>query len=336
MTKLKQVNDLINGNLIGNPDYEIKDINSLYKANKGEITFTKDDNIDINKINAGCLIVKKESALKYKNIIYVENPYEAFSVLLNFFRPEPEFRQGKIISIDSTAKICKEVIIGDFSFIGKNSIIGDNTKIHSNVSIYSNVKIGKNCKIYSNVVIREDVVIGDNVIIHSGAIIGSDGFGYYRDNQNTAHKIPQRGRVIIEKNCEIGANVCIDRSTVEDTIIEENVKLDNLIQVGHNVIIGKNTTISALTGISGSTKIGKDVIMAGQVGIADHIEIADGSIIAGKTGITGTIKKRGIYAGYPYQDIRSWRKSIVLFKNLENIVERIKILEKKIEKKEEK
>lgn len=336
MAKLGEIAKLINGELVGDNDYEIDNINSLYKANKREITFSKSDDIKLDKLNAGALIVKENSKIQYKNLIIVKNPYEAFSILLNFFRPEPKFKTGHQISIDKSAKIGNKVIIGDFTFIANDVSIGDGSEIHSNVSIYSNVKIGKNCKIYSNVVIREDVEIGDNVIIHSGAVIGSDGFGYYRDNENTPHKIPQRGRVIIMDNCEIGANVCIDRSTVEDTLIESNVKLDNLIQVGHNVIIGRNTTISALTGISGSTKIGNNVIMAGQVGIADHIEIADGSIIAGKTGITGTIKKRGIYAGYPYQDIRSWRKSVVLFKNLESIVERIKNIEEIIFNKEDK
>ncbi|UCH95891.1 MAG: UDP-3-O-(3-hydroxymyristoyl)glucosamine N-acyltransferase, partial [Candidatus Aminicenantes bacterium] len=202
--------------------------------------------------------------------------------------------------------------------------------------IYPHVKIGKNCLIYSQVVIREEVEIGDHVIIQPGAVIGADGFGFTRLSDGTPVKIPQKGKVVIGSYCEIGANTCIDRATIEKTVLGDYVKLDNLIQVGHNVRIGKGTAISALTGISGSVEIGENVIMGGQVGIADHAKIADGVMVVAKTGIHGHVKKKGIIAGIPHQDFMTWKKDQAIFKNLEKYVDRIKQLEKKIKEMEEK
>jgi UDP-3-O-[3-hydroxymyristoyl] glucosamine N-acyltransferase len=198
------------------------------------------------------------------------------------------------------------------------------------------VKIGKNCLVYSNVIIREGVEIGDDVIIHSGAVIGADGFGFTRDSNGIPIKIPQKGSLIVGNGCEIGANTCIDRSTIEETVLNSHVKLDNLVQIGHNVTIGSGTAISSQTGISGSTVIGQGVTMGGQVGIADHVKIADGVMIAAKTGVTGNIDKRGIVAGIPHTGIREWRKSWVIFRNLEKYIDRIKVLEEKIREMEEK
>ena len=220
--------------------------------------------------------------------------------------------------------------------MGENSEIGENTEIHSGVIIYNDVKIGNDCIIYSNVVIREDVDIGDNVIIQPGVVIGGDGFGFTRLQDGTPVKVPQKGKVIIGSHCEIGANTCIDRSTIEETVLGDYVKLDNMVQVGHNVKIGKFTAISAHAGISGSVQVGENVIMGGQVGIADHVKIVDGVMIAAKSGISGNIKRKGIVAGIPHQDIRKWRKNHAIFRNLDNYVERIKALEKKIKEMEEK
>jgi UDP-3-O-[3-hydroxymyristoyl] glucosamine N-acyltransferase len=260
----------------------------------------------------------------------------AFARLLDYFFPHYRFNEGidTHASVSAGAVIGKNVSIGAFSFVGENTRIGENTEIHSGVNIYRNVTIGKNCLIYSNVVIREDVEIGDNVIIQPGAVIGADGFGFTRLKDGTPVKVPQKGRVIIGNHCEIGANTCIDRSTIEETVLEDYVKLDNLVQVGHNVKIGKFTAISAQTGISGSVDIGANVIMGGQVGIADHVAIADGVMIAAKTGISGNVTQRSIVAGIPHQDMRKWRKNIAIVKNLEDYVERIKSLEKRINQKQ--
>jgi UDP-3-O-[3-hydroxymyristoyl] glucosamine N-acyltransferase len=337
MITLKKAAELVEGKLKGDPDYQISGINSVHSATRKEISFLARD-INIDKIDAGALIVKQGSSIPYPNLIFVESPYLSFARLLEFFFPSQRFNQqiDKNAYVSPGASIGKEVTIGPFSYIGDGAVVGDGTEIHAGVAVYRDTVIGRNCLIYSNVVVMDNVRIGDRVIIHPGAVIGSDGFGFTRDNDGCLVKIPQKGKVIIGNSCEIGANVCIDRSTIEATELKENVKLDNLVQVGHNVKIGKSTAVSGLTGISGSAEIGAQVTVAGQVGIADHIKIADGTMIAGKTGVTKNIKEKTILAGYPCQEIGEWRRSHVLLRNLEKTVKRIKDLEKRIQELEEK
>ncbi len=329
---LKNISQLVEGELKGDPGFEIASINSLYKANENEITFSVKDDIKIETLKAGALIVGKNSRIVYPNLIYVQEPYLAFARLLEHFFPHRRFNAGidENAYVAPGAVLCENVSLGAFAYVGENSQIGENTEIHTGVKIYRNVKIGKNCLIYANVVIREDVEIGDHVIIQPGAVIGADGFGFTRLQNGTPIKVPQKGKVIIGSHCEIGANTCIDRSTIEETVLDDYVKTDNLVQVGHNVKIGQFTAISALSGISGSANIGQNVIMGGQVGIADHISIPDGVMIAAKTGVSGSIKEKCIVAGYPHMDIRQWRRSIAVFRNLESFADRIKYLETKI------
>ncbi len=324
MINLKAITQLVDGELKGDPTFEITTVNALHKAGASEITFSVKDSIKAETLAAGALIVKKGSSLGYANLVYVDEPYRAFARLLDFFYPHRRFSEGidKNVHIEPGAEIGVGVSIGAFSYIGGDSVIGENTEIHSGVKIYTNVKIGKNCLIYSNVVIREDVEIGDNVILQPGVVIGADGFGFTRLEDGTPVKVPQKGRVIIGNHCEIGANTCIDRSTVEETQLKDYVKLDNLVQVGHNVTIGKYCAISALSGISGSVNIGEHVIMGGQVGIADHAKIADGVMVAAKCGISGNIKKeKSIVAGIPHQDMRKWRRSVAIYRNLDEYLE---------------
>jgi len=294
--------------------------------------------MDASRLRAGALIVAADSPIAYANLVLVPDPQLAFALLLEHFHPRVPFCTGIAASseIAATARMDANVSVGPFSSIGADCQVGADTEIHANVAIYHHVRIGRQCLIYSNVVIRENVEIGDRVIIHPGAVIGADGFGFGRTADGTAVKIPQKGKVIIGDGCEIGANTCIDRSTIEETVLAENVKLDNLVQIGHNVRIGRNTAISSQTGISGSTRIGAQVIMGGQVGIADHIEIADGVMIAAKSGVTGSVKTRMIIAGIPHQEIGAWRKNMVLARNLAEWKEKVRILEKKIKELEEK
>jgi len=338
MIKLKKITEIIGGELKGDPDHAVSSVNSLKNARKNEIAFSDQDQIDLKTINAGALIVKKSSHIVYPNLIYVEYPYIAFAQILHLFFPHRRFNEGidELAYVAKSAVLGKNVSVGTFSHIGDHVRIEDETEIHAGVIIYPGVKIGKQCIIYSNVVIREDVDIGNQVIIQPGAIIGSDGFGFTRKSDGSIVKIPQKGRVIIGDHCEIGANTCIDRSTIEKTDLKAYVKTDNLVQIGHNVTIGRSSTLSGQTGISGSTEIGENVIMGGQVGIGDHLKIADGVMIAGKTGVTGNIKEKSIVAGYPHQDIKQWRKNQVLFRNLEKFIERIKSLEKRVKELEEK
>lgn len=338
MINLKETARLINGELKGDPGFVIQSVNSIEKAGPKEISFSVKDNIDCKAIDAGALVVGRQSTLQYPNLIYVNEPYAAFAVLLDFFFPRRRFNE----TVDANAFVAESAVIGNnvsigvFSYVGAGCRIGDNCEIHSGVRIYPGVKIGKDCLIYSNVVIREEVDIGDNVIIQPGVVIGGDGFGFTRTADGRPVKIPQKGKVVIGNRCEIGANTCIDRSTIEETVLKDDVKLDNLVQVGHNVRIGKGTAISALAGISGSVEIGENVIMGGMVGIADHAKITDGVMVAGKTGIHGHVKKKGIIAGIPHQDFMEWKRSHVIFKNLEKYIERIKQLEKTIQEIENK
>jgi UDP-3-O-[3-hydroxymyristoyl] glucosamine N-acyltransferase len=338
MPSLQKLCDLIDGTLHGDPHYTIRSINSIDRASADEITFAATDNINTAAIKAGALIVRQNSTIHYPNLIKVDEPYQAFAILMQFFFPENRF--GDSIHpqafISDTAKLADKVSVGMFTYIGDQTTIGENSDIHPMVAIYNNVKIGRGCTIYANVTIRENVEIGDHVLIHPGTVIGADGFGFYRLRDRIPYKIPQRGKVIIGNHCEIGANCCIDRSTIENTIIEDHVKLDNMVQIGHNVTVGEGTTISALTGISGSVKIGKKVIMGGQVGIADHINIGEGVMIAGKTGITKDVPANTIISGSPHLEIRQWRKNYAIFRNLDKYIERIKNLEKKINQLEEK
>lgn len=331
--KLSKIAEIVNGSLKGCPDLEIKNLKSIEHANKNDITFMVGNNEE-KPTKAGALILKEGSKKEHENIIYVKEPYEAISILLELFYPQEDvfgsIKKGNYY-VDDSSVLGKNASIGQFTSIAKNCNIGDNTIIDPCVTIYNDVKIGKNCKIYSNVVIREKVEIGDNVIIHGGAVIGADGFGFTRLSNGLPCKVPQKGCVKIGSNCEIGANTCIDRSTLDITILGDYVKLDNLVQIGHNCILGDGTAISALTGISGSVKVGKNVIMGGQVGLADHIEIADGVMIAAKSGISGSIKKRGIFAGTPHTEFKQWKRNQVIFRNLEKYIERIKDLEEKVE-----
>jgi len=340
MPNLKKITEIISGQLKGDPAREITGIQALKKAGSNEITFLAKgkESQDLSAIKAGALIVTADSRIDYPNLVHVADPQLAFARLLDFFYPRQPFNTGIAAnaSISEKARLADHVRIGPFSVVGDNSEIGENTEIHAGVVVYRDVKIGRDCLIYSHVVIRENVEIGDRVIIHPGAVIGADGFGYGHSADGTPVKIPQKGKVIIGAGCEIGANTCIDRSTIEETVLNENVKLDNLVQVGHNVHIGKNTIISSQTGISGSTEIGANVIMGGQVGIADHIQIADNVMIAAKSGVSGSVKTKMIVAGYPHQEIGSWRKNMVLARNLAEWKDKLRLIENKIKKLEEK
>ncbi|MEN8154802.1 MAG: UDP-3-O-(3-hydroxymyristoyl)glucosamine N-acyltransferase [Acidobacteriota bacterium] len=336
MKSLKTINKLLQGSLKGDPGYRIKGVNSLDSAMEDEIAIAAKDLPDTKNIKAGALVVKEGSNINHKNLIYVKDPYIALSELIGYFFPDKRFCEGIMdnVYISPDAVIGKNVSIGNFSYIGNGVLVGDNCEIHAGVVLYDNVNVGEGTKIYSNVVIREEVVVGRNSIIQPGAVIGSDGFGFARDNEGRPVKIPQKGNVKIGENCEIGANVCIDRSTLETTIIKDNVKIDNLVQIGHNVKVGKSTSISAQSGISGSTEVGDNVIMAGQVGLADHIRVGNNVIVAAKAGITGNVKDKSIVAGIPHQDLMSWKKSHVILRNIEKYIDKIKILEKKVDKME--
>ena len=338
MVNLKQISELVNGTLQGEPSLPISGINALEKAGPGEITFLAKKEFDRRRIRAAALIVSRDNPIEYPNLVRVDEPYQAFAIMLAFFHPRKKFCPDvdPRAAIAASAVLEENVTVGPFSFVGENSRIGRNSEIHAGVVIYDGVRIGSDCLIYASVVIRENVTIGNGVIIQPGAVIGADGFGFTRQADGAPIKIPQVGRVVIGDHCEIGANTCIDRSTIEETELQEGVKLDNLVQIGHNVTIGRHSAISAQTGIAGSTRIGAGVIMGGQVGVADHLHIADGVMVAAKSGISGSIKEKMIVSGNPHQEISRWRRSYALLRHLDEYRERIKSLEEKIKELEAK
>jgi UDP-3-O-[3-hydroxymyristoyl] glucosamine N-acyltransferase len=279
--------------------------------------------LDENIISA---VVTFEEFADLVNIpaVIVEKDEKLIIKLIDIFYPEKKIKGiiSELADIHSTVLISENVQIDAFVSIGTNCKIGKNTFIGSKVAIGDNVTIGENCKIYPNVVIYDDCIIGNNVILHSGAVIGADGFGYI----NTAErhfKIRQIGNVILEDNVEIGANTCIDRSTLSSTVIGKGTKIDNLVQIAHNVKVGENCIIVSQVGIAGSTKIGNRVVIAGQAGIPDHIEITDDVTLGPCSTPTGSIKEKGVYLGSPLMHYRDFMKNAAVMKNLYELKKKV-------------
>ncbi|MFO7810472.1 MAG: UDP-3-O-(3-hydroxymyristoyl)glucosamine N-acyltransferase [Candidatus Delongbacteria bacterium] len=317
------------------PEKKIRDINKIEDAGSEEIAFLHNPKYfnQINTTRAGAVIAPKDiSCNRDIPILKVDDPYGAFlKVLVEFHPVLPTVEKGidKNVSLGKEVKIGKDPSIGPFVSVGANSVIGDNVQIHSGASISANVTIGNNVIIYSNVSVREKCVIGNNVIIQPGAVIGSDGFGF-APNQSAYDKIPQVGNVIIEDDVEIGANTCIDRATLGSTIVRRGAKLDNLMQIAHNVDIGQNTAMAAQTGISGSTSIGDNCMVGGQVGFVGHIKIGSGVMIGAQAGVSKDLKDGSVVTGTPCREISKQRKIDASLSRLPDIIYKIRDVEKKI------
>ncbi|MFN3479270.1 MAG: UDP-3-O-(3-hydroxymyristoyl)glucosamine N-acyltransferase [Thermodesulfovibrionales bacterium] len=331
--RLKEIAEIISGEIKGDPELEIKGVSGVTDALEGDITFLSDNRYlkDCLSSKASCVIVREFVEDIKKTQIKVKNPYYAFAILLDLFHPREKEEEG--ISpqayVSERARIGKGVTIYPFVFISDDAEIGEDTVIYPFVFVGKGSTIGSSCLVYSNVTIREGVRIGNRVIIHAGAVIGSDGFGYVFE-QERHYKIPQVGGVIIGDDVEIGANVTIDRATTGNTIIGNGTKIDNLVQIGHNVRIGENTIIVAQVGIGGSATIGRHVMLGGQTGISDHATIEDGTMVGARSGVMGYLKQ-GIFSGTPVIPHRDWLKSSALFARLPEILKRIKEIEDKLE-----
>lgn len=332
--------DFLNGEIVGNPDEKVNGISKIEEGQKGSLSFLANPKYSkyLYTTQASIVLINKDFNIEGEiatTLIKVDNAYKAFASLLELYNQNKPVKTGidKLAFVDDTAVVGEDVYIGGFTYVGRNVEIGANSKIYPQAYIGDNVKIGDNTIIYSGVKIYEDCIIGSNCIIHSGTVIGSDGFGFAPQEGTEYKKIPQVGNVIIEEWVEIGSNVSIDRATMGSTIIRKGVKLDNLIQVAHNVEVGENTVIAAQSGVAGSTKIGKDCMIAAQVGIVGHLEIADKVKIAAQSGVSANITKEGrIVFGSPADDIHKTKRSIAVFKNLPDLRTKVIELERKIEK----
>ncbi len=340
--KLKDAADYVGGVVIGNPDTAISNIAKIEEAKEGDLTFLYLPAYEkfLATTKASAVIISPEFKKTRDDISYVEvkNPNVAFQKIITTFL-KPKLNLNGIdpsASINAGAKLGKNVAIGKNVVISAGCEIGDNTIIFHNTVIMDNVKVGANCLIYPNVSIREECILGNNVIVHSNTCIGSDGFGYVPNQKGEYEKVPQIGNVVLEDDVELGSNVSVDRAAFGSTLIKKGVKIDNLIQIAHNVVIGEHTAIAAQAGISGSTKIGKHCMIAGQVGIVGHIEIADGTIIGAQSGVSKSLPKPGKYRGSPAQDMSAQLRVEAQMRNLPSISEKIKKLEEKIASLEQK
>lgn len=330
--KLKEISTIIDGKLIGDGELEISGVSGISDAKDGYITFVADKKWlkNINECNASAFILKEEIKELSKPQVIVKNPQYCFAKLLALFYKHPHPNKGisKYAFVSEKAKLADDISIQPYAFVADSAKIGSGCIIYPNVFIGEGVEIGKDCIIYPNVVILHGVQIGNNVIIHSGAVIGADGFGYVQE-RGIYHKIPQVGTVIIEDDVEIGANSTIDRATTGATIIGKGSKIDNLVQVGHNVRVGSNVILVSQTGIGGSSEIGDGAVLGGQVGVADHVTIEAGTIIAAKAGVMGKIS-RGIYSGAPVLPHKEWWRAVSIFNKLPDLKRKVDELENKV------
>lgn len=334
--KLEEAARIVGGNIIGSKDINISSLAKIEEAKPGDLTFLYLDKYEkfFPVTKAAAILVKPGFKKSRNDISYieVEHPHKAFSKLLNhFFKPD-----YKISGIDTAASIHPSALIGENTAIGKNVVISSGCKIGKNVKIFHNTvlledaEVDDNTVIYQNVSIREKCKIGKNVIIHCNSVIGSDGFGYDMDENGVFQKIPQIGIVIIEDNVEIGSNVSVDRASLGATVIKRGVKIDNLVQIAHNVFIDENSVIAGQAGIAGSSKIGKNCFILGQAGVSGHIEIADNVVLHVQSGTGKSITKPGKYFGSPAKEIKEAFKLESHYRNLPEYAERIKLLENEI------
>ena len=331
----EQIAGILEGEVVGNPMAEVFRLSKIEEGTEGSLTFLSNPKYlnYIYSTKASVTIVNDTFVADTElttTLIKVQDAYAAFSKLLAYYNEVKQHKSG----IEQPSFIAPTVIygenlyLGSFSYLGENVVIGNNVKIYPNCFIGDNVVLGNNVTLFAGTKIYSETIIGNNCTIHSGAVIGSDGFGFAPNPDGTYTKIPQIGNVIIEDNVDIGSCTTVDRATMGSTIIRKGVKLDNQIQIAHNVEIGENTVIAAQTGVAGSTKIGKNGMIGGQVGISGHLHIGDNVRIQAQSGIGKNIKDNEILQGSPAFAYNDFSKSFVHFKNLPKIVAEIKELKK--------
>ncbi|MDR3094471.1 MAG: UDP-3-O-(3-hydroxymyristoyl)glucosamine N-acyltransferase [Bacteroidales bacterium] len=333
--------DFIKGEIAGDANVTVSSFAKIEEGRPGSLSFLANPKYEKYLYETASSIVIVNKAQKITNsvnatLIKVDDAYMAFASLLELYHsslPEKTGREEPV-SVAASAQLGKDVFLGAFSCIGENACIGDGVKIHPQVYIGENVRIGDRTVLYPGVKVYRGCVIGSDCVLHAGVVIGADGFGFAPQTGADFKKIPQIGNAVIEDRVEIGANTCIDRATMGSTIIRRGVKLDNLIQVGHNVEIGENTVIASQTGISGSTKVGANCMLAGQVGLAGHLTIADGTKIGAQSGLNSSVTEpESTIMGTPAFGYKDWLRSSIIFKQLPNMKRKIDELDKKLNEK---
>ena len=334
----QQIAMLLGGKVIGDTNRKVSDVGPIESAHEGQLSFLCDAKYLHHLPQTGASVVLMTDSIAFEGetnatLIRVENARAAMGQLLSLvakaMNPAKQgIEQPSFISEGVT--IPEDAYIGAFAYIGKNVQLGKGVQIYPHTYIGDNVRIGDNTILYSGVKVYYNCVIGKDCILHAGVVVGSDGFGFEPDAQGVNQKLPQIGNVIIEDDVEIGANTTVDRAMMGSTIIRRNAKLDNLVQVAHNVEIGESTFMCAQVGVAGSTKVGSHCILAGQVGVAGHITIADNCVFGAQSGIANNVKKPGMYQGSPVIDAMNWRRSVVGFKQLPDLMKKIQELERKV------
>lgn len=334
--KVKEIAQLVGGEVSGDGDALISGINGIREASEGDIAFilSKEYAPTINMTKASCVIIPRILTGEFKkSVIKVDNPSIAFSKIVDIFMPgripHPRGIHPAAI-VAKNAKVASSVTMGPYVVVEDGASIGEGTSLYPFSYIGHNTVVGKNCVIYPNVTIREGVSIGNRVIIHAGSAIGSDGFGYDTDKDGTHVKIPQLGTVVIEDDVEIGSCVTIDRARFAKTIISKGCKIDNLVQIAHNVKLGPNCIMAGQSGISGSSEIGRNVILAGQVGLADHVKLGDFCVVGAKSGVSKSFPAKTTLFGIPAKPIDKMKERFGHIALLPKLFERVTALEKKL------
>ncbi|AYN03900.1 MULTISPECIES: UDP-3-O-(3-hydroxymyristoyl)glucosamine N-acyltransferase [unclassified Flavobacterium] len=333
----EQIAEILGGEVVGNPNAEVSRLSKIEEGTEGSLTFLANPKY-INYIystKASVTIVNDTFVPETEistTLIKVDDAYASFSKLLEFYNQVKLNKNGiePQSFLSESVKYGENLYLGSFSYVGQNVVLGNDVKIYPNSFIGDNVVIGNNVHIFAGAKIYSETIIGNNCTIHSGTIIGADGFGFVPNEEGIYSKVPQIGNVIIEDNVDIGANTTIDRATLGSTIIRKGVKLDNQIQIAHNVEIGENTVIAAQSGVAGSTKIGKNAMIGGQVGIAGHLTIGNNVRLQAQSGVARNIKDDEILQGTPSLGYTDFNKSYVHFKNLPKIVAELEELKKQI------
>lgn len=333
----QQIADFLGGDIIGNPHVTVTNLSKIDETAPGTLTFLANPKYThfVYQTQASIILVNKEFIPEFPiqaTLIKVDDAYQSLAKLLDLVNSTKQEHQGidPLAFISSTAIIDENAYIGAFAYIDNRAKIGKNAKIYPHTFIGQNVVIGEDVTIYPGVKIYDDCVIGNRCVIHSGAVLGADGFGFAPNNQGGYDKIAQIGNVVLEDDVEVGANTTIDRATMGSTVIHQGVKLDNLIQIAHNVEIGSNSVLAAQNGVAGSVKIGKNCMFGGQVGVSGHLSIGENVKLAAQTGVISNIPDNVTYMGAPAMPHVQYNKAYVVFRKLPELVKEIDALKKEI------